>query len=137
MYLKDKQKDPNPPKPVKSFIARIFVQSHPGKLRVCRWDRVGKRLIPVQSEKRKHPEGFLESIGYEKIMGWRGGYSPCVIVRNTRTSCCITKISWKIGKKNTDNQRVENPVYIEQGDEAEIEFVPKYDKDFIVIPFDE
>ena len=36
----------------------------------------------------------------------------------------MSKIIWKMGKK-TGNEKIENPEFLEQGESAEIEFIPQ------------
>ena len=52
------------------------------------------------------------------------GFSPLVHVRTAKSSCRMNKIFWKMGKKS-GNQKVNDPPFVERGETAEIEFVPK------------
>jgi elongation factor 1-alpha len=53
-----------------------------------------------------------------------GGFTPSIHVRTAKAPCQLLKIMWKRGK-STSNAKVENPMYIEAGDEAEVLFKPK------------
>jgi len=54
----------------------------------------------------------------------RGGFTPSIHVRTAKAPCQMTEILWKRGK-STANAKVENPPYIEAGDEAEVLFTPR------------
>jgi elongation factor 1-alpha len=54
----------------------------------------------------------------------KGGFTPCVHIRTAKAPCQIVAIHWKTGK-STGNQKVENPPFIEAGDQAEVVFHPK------------
>jgi len=53
-----------------------------------------------------------------------GGFTPSIHVRTAKAPCQLLKILWKRGK-STSNAKVEDPPYIEAGDEAECIFKPK------------
>tara|TARA_B100001105_G_C22385050_1_gene441453 strand:- start:810 stop:2210 length:1401 start_codon:yes stop_codon:yes gene_type:complete len=53
-----------------------------------------------------------------------GGWCPSVHVRTSKAPCQMTKILWKSGK-STANQKIENPTFIEAGDQCEAVFTPK------------
>jgi len=53
-----------------------------------------------------------------------GGFTPSIHVRTAKAPCQLLKILWKRGK-STSNAKVEDPMYIEAGDEAEVIFKPK------------
>merc|ERR1719197_1618249 len=53
----------------------------------------------------------------------QGGFPPSIHVRTAKAPCQLLKILWKRGKK-TNNAKVEDPPYIEAGDEAECIFKP-------------
>jgi len=53
-----------------------------------------------------------------------GGFTPSIHVRTAKAPCQLLKILWKRGK-STSNAKVEDPMYIEAGDEAEVVFKPK------------
>jgi elongation factor 1-alpha len=53
-----------------------------------------------------------------------GGFTPSIHVRTAKAPCQLLKILWKRGKK-TNNAKLENPLFIEAGDEAECIFKPK------------
>lgn len=52
------------------------------------------------------------------------GFAPLVHVRTAKSSCKMTKILWKMGKK-TGNEKQENPQFLEMGESAEVEFEPQ------------
>lgn len=54
----------------------------------------------------------------------RGGWCPSVHVRTAKAPCQLVKILWKCGK-STNNAKVENPLFIEAGDQCECVFKPK------------
>jgi len=54
----------------------------------------------------------------------KGGFTPSIHVRTAKAPCQMLKILWKRGK-STSNTKVEDPMYIEAGDEAEVIFKPK------------
>merc|ERR1712062_726820 len=97
MYIEGEANDKSPPAAAAEFKAMGFVQDHPGKLKAAK----------DQGEK-----GFL------------GGFTPSIHVRTAKAPCQMKKILWKRGK-STGNVKVENPVHIEAGDEAEVLFCPK------------
>jgi len=53
-----------------------------------------------------------------------GGFTPSIHVRTAKAPCQMLKILWKRGK-STSNVKVEDPLFIEAGDEAEVLFKPK------------
>lgn len=61
------------------------------------------------------------------------GYSPNCYVRTSHASCRLTKINWKMGKKSTGGQKVEEPEFIEKGDMCGLEFKPT--RPFVVDEF--
>lgn len=60
------------------------------------------------------------------------GYTPVGRVRTASCALRLTAINWKLGK-STGGAKLENPDYIESGDNAEIEFSPQ--APFVVEPF--
>jgi elongation factor 1-alpha len=54
----------------------------------------------------------------------KGGFTPSIHVRTAKAPCQLLEILWKRGK-STSNVKVEQPLYIEAGDEAEVIFAPK------------
>lgn len=54
----------------------------------------------------------------------KGGFTPSIHVRTSRAACRILKIHWKKGK-STAGQQVEDPPYLEAGDQALITLEPK------------
>jgi len=105
MYILNEPGDESPPAKAKTFRAAVFVQDHPGQLRAA----------TMQG-------GVL-----------KGGFTPSIHVRTAKAPCQLTKILWKRGKK-TANAKVENPLFIEAGDEAEVIFTPS--KDICVDAYD-
>merc|ERR1711997_446819 len=94
------------PKCVKTFTAMVFVQDHPGQLKAAN---------------KKGDE-------------WIGGFTPTVHVRTAKAPCCLQKIKWKMGKK-TGNVKVDDPPYIEAGEQAEVVLAPKMP--FVCAPYTE
>jgi len=66
-----------------------------------------------------HP-GQLKCANHEG----KGGFTPSIHVRTAKAPCQMMKILWKRGK-STSNVKVELPMFIEAGDEAEVIFKPK------------
>merc|ERR1719327_1652134 len=54
----------------------------------------------------------------------KGGFTPSIHVRTAKAPCQMLQILWKRGK-STSNVKVENPPFIEAGDEAEVIFKPQ------------
>jgi len=54
----------------------------------------------------------------------KGGFTPSIHVRTAKAPCRLASIAWKRGK-STGNVKVENPPFIEAGDEAEVTFEPQ------------
>merc|ERR1712226_1715278 len=54
----------------------------------------------------------------------KGGFTPSIHVRTAKAPCQMMKILWKRGK-STSNVKVDDPQFIEAGDEAEVVFKPK------------
>jgi len=63
----------------------------------------------------------------------KGGFTPSIHVRTAKAPCQMFKILWKKGK-STNNAKVEDPTYIEAGDEAQVLFRPKMP--FVVDAYD-
>jgi len=66
-----------------------------------------------------HP-GQLKCANHEG----KGGFTPSIHVRTAKAPCQMMKILWKRGK-STSNVKVDLPMFIEAGDEAEVIFKPK------------
>eukprot|EP01084_Bolivina_argentea_P110536 197333_1 len=124
---------------VKSFVAHVFVHRHPGRLSAAKWRKVGREIIGfksvyVKDRWSKKNTKFQHRVPvFGNVMGYRGGYTPSVHVMCHRSPAAMIKILWK--KKKGTNEKIENPEWIEQGDEAEVEFSPV--KQLVVKPFDE
>ncbi|MBA43069.1 MAG: elongation factor 1-alpha [Magnetococcales bacterium] len=84
-------------KHVKSFRAVVVVQDHPGQLRPSKEDTKGQTT---------------------------GGFTPSVFVRTSKAPCRLDNIHWRQGKK-TQGAKIENPEFLEAGDQAEITVTPK------------
>jgi len=54
----------------------------------------------------------------------KGGFTPSIHVRTAKAPCQLLEILWKRGK-STSNVKVEQPAFIEAGDEAEVIFKPQ------------
>jgi len=61
------------------------------------------------------------------------GYSPNCYVRTSHAACRLMSINFKMGKKSTGGQKVEEPEYIEKGDMCELVFKPT--RPFVVDDF--
>jgi len=112
MCIDNVKSDPSPPRAVSQFRVLLFVQDHPGKLKSAEWTR-NKKTNEIE---------------------YKGGYTPSVHVRTGIAPCQMAEISWKMGK-STNLAKVENPEFLEAGDQAEAVFVPQ--SRFMVLPFDE
>jgi elongation factor 1-alpha len=93
MYIINDKYGKNPGT-VKSFRARVFVRNHPGQIKPATVDADGN---------------------------YTGGYSPQVNVRTAKAPCQLAEIHWKKGK-STGKQQVDNPKFVEAGDQAEVTF---------------
>jgi len=70
-------------------------------------------------------ESFTAQIAVQEHPGQlKPGFSPGVYVRTGKSSCKMATINWKIGKK-TGNEKQDNPPFLEQGESAEVEFIPQ------------
>jgi elongation factor 1-alpha len=108
MAIDDLKVDPQPPRQAAKFTALVFVQDHPGQLKVGTPD---------------HKSG-----------GYKGGFTPSIHIRTAKAPCQMVEIKWKMGKA-TNNTKQENPTFIEAGDQAEVVFLPSMP--FVAAPFDE
>jgi elongation factor 1-alpha len=61
------------------------------------------------------------------------GYSPNCYVRTSHAACRLMTINFKMGKKSTGGQKVEEPEFIEKGDMCELIFKPT--RPFVVDDF--
>eukprot|EP01084_Bolivina_argentea_P228773 386298_1 len=123
MAIDDIKVDPEPPRSAGAFTALVFVQDHPGKLACSKLEKV--------KPKGKGGKGVS---GIAPIEVYKGGFTPSIHIRTAKAPCQMVKINWKMGK-STNNQKVEDPLYIEAGDQAEVIFHPKLP--LVVSPFDE
>ena len=63
----------------------------------------------------------------------KAGYSPNCYVRTSHAACRLMSINFKMGKKSTGGQKVEEPEFIEKGDMCELVFKPT--RPFVVDDF--
>jgi len=84
---------------VTEFTMQVAIQDHPGQLKAAVWE--------------------------EKSKTWRGGFSPIAFVRTARAPVMMCKIDWKMGKKSTGGAKVEEALYVEKNDMAQVVFIPK------------
>merc|ERR1719245_3000988 len=61
-------------------------------------------------------------------------FTPTIHVRTAKAPCQIRSIKWKIGKK-TGNAKMENPKFIEAGEQAEVVMAPRMP--FVCAAYDE
>jgi elongation factor 1-alpha len=111
MCIDDLKVDADPPKAAKEFTALVFVQDHPGQL---------KASIKQKGKNQEQQD--------------KGGFTPSIHIRTAKAPCQLLHINWKIGKA-TNNQKVDDPLYIEAGDQAEVVFRPSLP--IVVQTFDE
>ena len=123
MAIDDIKVDPEPPRQAASFQALVFVQDHPGKLNCSKLEKV--------KPKGKGGKGVADAT---PIDVYKGGFTPSIHIRTAKAPCQMVEIKWKMGK-STNNQKVESPMYIEAGDQAEVVFHPKLP--LVVSAFDE
>jgi len=97
MFINGEAGDSDPPKAVTEFTAAVFVQDHPGQLKHATKD--------------------------PKTGGYKGGFTPSIHVRTAKAPCQLVEIKWKKGK-STNQQKIESPMFIQAGDEAEIVMRP-------------
>ena len=83
-------------------------------------------VITLQKQDLCEPvESFICQVAVQEHPGQlKRGFSPLVHVRTAKSACKMTNIIWKISKK-TGDQKLENPDFLERGENAEIEFVPQ------------
>ena len=83
-------------------------------------------VMSLESEELLKPVGsFVAQVAVQEHPGQlKVGFSPLIHVRTAKASCKMSKIVWKMGKK-TGNEKLENPPFLEQGEQAEIEFEPQ------------
>ena len=110
MCIDNIQIDANPPKSCKKFSALVFVQDHPGQL------KCGNK------------------INDNNDINYKGGFTPSIHIRIAKSPCQMIEIEWKIGK-STNNEKVENALFIEAADQARVTFIPKLP--MVVCTFDE
>ena len=88
----------NPPNETLCFKAIVQVQEHPGQLK--------------------------------SSVDGKGGFTPSVHSRTSKAPCRMEKIHWKMGKSTGKDDKgrpikMEDPDYVEKGDNAEVTFYPK------------
>ena len=83
-------------------------------------------VITVQKEALCEPvESFIAQVSVQEHPGQlKRGFSPLVHVRTAKSSCKMVDIKWKISKKTGDT-KLDNPDFLERGENAEVEFVPQ------------
>ncbi len=82
-------------------------------------------VISLEKDILEAVESFVCQVAVQDHPGQlKPGFSPLVHVRTAKSSCKMSKINWKMGKK-TGNTKEENPSFLERGESAEIEFVPQ------------
>ena len=83
-------------------------------------------VITLQKQALCEPvESFICQVAVQEHPGQlKRGFSPLVHVRTAKSACKMTNIVWKMSKK-TGDQKLENPDFLERGENAEIEFVPQ------------
>ena len=83
-------------------------------------------VISLDKQKILEPvDSFTAQIVVQEHPGQlKPGFAPLVHVRTAKSSCKMTKILWKMGKK-TGNEKLENPSFLEMGETAEVEFSPQ------------
>eukprot|EP00483_Globobulimina_turgida_P005520 UN05530 len=126
MTIDDKKVDPNPPQNAESFKALVFVQDHPGKLQAAHLEKIKI----TKHATAKHGDNLMEG----DDMVYKGGFTPSIHIRTAKAPCQMIKILWKMGK-STNNTKVDNPKFIEAGDQAEVIFHNKLP--IVVQSFDE
>jgi elongation factor 1-alpha len=93
-------------------------------------------VITLQKQDLCEPvESFVCQVAVQEHPGQlKRGFSPLVHVRTAKSACKMTNILWKMSKK-TGDQKLENPDFLERGENAEIEFVPQ--QPIYLEPFDQ
>lgn len=83
-------------------------------------------IITVQKEDLCEPvESFIAQVSVQEHPGQlKRGFSPLVHVRTAKSACKMIDIKWKLSKKTGDT-KLENPEFLEKGENAEVEFVPQ------------
>ena len=82
-------------------------------------------VISLEKDVLEPVESFVCQVAVQDHPGQlKIGFSPLVHVRTAKSSCKMSKIIWKMGKK-TGNTKEENPSFLEKGESAEIEFMPQ------------
>eukprot|EP01083_Nonionella_stella_P021182 58743_1 len=123
----DTKYSPNKPQLVDRFTVLVSVVSHPGKLRAAKQEKVRgghHRKNRMRSWVKSESEG----------MYYVGGYTATVFVSTWRSECKMIEIKWCYKKSDSEHKR-DHPMFIEQGDFAEVIFKPKHP--FILYPYNE
>jgi elongation factor 1-alpha len=83
-------------------------------------------VMSLESQPILEPvEKFTAQIVVQEHPGQlKPGFAPLVHVRTAKSSCKMTQILWKMGKK-TGNEKQENPQFLEMGESAEVVFEPQ------------
>lgn len=85
--------------------------------------------IMFESDDQEHlpvcPSSFRATVFVQEHPGkLKPGFTPSLHVRTAKAPCKMVKIFWKSGK-STGDIKVENPGYVEAGDQAEVIFEPQ------------
>lgn len=87
--------------------------------------RVGDIMVYKDDNTLQSTKNFISQVQVLDIPGEvKPGYSPIGHVRCGRSACRMVKINWKMGK-DTNNEKMEDPVSLKSGDSAEVIFEPQ------------
>ena len=87
--------------------------------------KVGDVIYIEKENSLKPVKSFTAQVLVQEHPGQlKPGYCPLVHVRTAKSSCKMTKINWKMGKK-TGNQKVNDPPFLEMAETAEVVFEPQ------------
>jgi elongation factor 1-alpha len=96
--------------------------------------RDGDLMIKKSDTSLKAAESFVvQAMVLDHPNQIKPGYSPNCYVRTSHAACRLVKINFKVGKKSTAGQKVEDPEFIEKGDMCELVFKPT--RPFVVDDF--
>jgi len=80
MCIDDVKVDPQPPRQAGKFTALVFVQDHPGQLKV--------------------------GVPDPKSGGYKGGFTPSIHIRTAKAHFQMIEIKWKMRKANNTNKQI-------------------------------
>jgi len=87
--------------------------------------KVGDCMYVEKQNILKPVKTFTAQVAVQEHPGQlKPGFCPLVHVRTAKSSCKMTEIKWKQGKK-TGNNKIDNPPFLEMGEAAEIVFEPQ------------